>query len=201
MVLTKVSRTFPVRLDFELNKAFNAICVRHGDVTYHIENALRAYIPTVQADNATIPVLAKQPVKKAVKKFKRPWPEELTAYFNDRGCQNSDDEAIVFWNFYESKGWVVGKAPMKCWKAAVRNWLKRSNDNGQNKPNGTTATNRLTPTERVQAKREAANQRSSGVGFLGDNDQAVSPRMDEQGGGGTNRPLGETIDGSFTRSD
>ena len=27
-------------------------------------------------------------------------------------------------NHYESKGWIVGKAPMKDWKAAVRTWEK-----------------------------------------------------------------------------
>lgn len=30
--------------------------------------------------------------------------------------------AFEFVNFYESKGWIVGKAPMKSWQAAVRTW-------------------------------------------------------------------------------
>lgn len=37
-------------------------------------------------------------------------------------------DAERFFDYYESKGWVVGKAPMKDWKAAVRNWAaKREN--------------------------------------------------------------------------
>jgi hypothetical protein len=31
-------------------------------------------------------------------------------------------DAAKFVNFYESKGWKVGKNPMKNWKAAVRTW-------------------------------------------------------------------------------
>jgi len=29
-------------------------------------------------------------------------------------------------NFYESKGWLVGKAKMKNWKAAASNWIARA---------------------------------------------------------------------------
>jgi hypothetical protein len=34
-------------------------------------------------------------------------------------------KAQQFIDYYESKGWVVGKAPMKCWKSAVRTWQAR----------------------------------------------------------------------------
>jgi len=37
---------------------------------------------------------------------------------------NLELEAEKFVNFYESKGWIVGKTKMKNWKAAVRNWAK-----------------------------------------------------------------------------
>ncbi len=33
--------------------------------------------------------------------------------------------ASGFINFYDSKGWVVGKSPMKDWKAAVRTWQSK----------------------------------------------------------------------------
>lgn len=35
------------------------------------------------------------------------------------------DQAEPFYDFYQSKGWKVGKAPMKDWKAAARNWCRR----------------------------------------------------------------------------
>ena len=33
--------------------------------------------------------------------------------------------AETFIDFYESKGWKIGKNKMKDWKAAVRTWEKR----------------------------------------------------------------------------
>ena len=51
--MPKVNRTF--RLDSDLSKALDKICVRYGDKTYHVENALRAYPP--------IKELAPQPSK------------------------------------------------------------------------------------------------------------------------------------------
>ena len=59
--MAKVNRTF--RLDIELSRALDKICVRYGDKTYHVENALRAYIPTMEADNITIPSLVKPSTK------------------------------------------------------------------------------------------------------------------------------------------
>lgn len=61
--------------------------------------------------------------KKPVKRFKKPTALEIEVYMAERGI-NDSNEAQSIYDFYESKGWVVGKAKMKCWKAAVRNWLK-----------------------------------------------------------------------------
>jgi hypothetical protein len=55
-------------------------------------------------------------------RFKKPTIEEVEAYCTDRA--NSIDPA-AFVDFYESKGWLIGKSPMKCWKAAVRTWERR----------------------------------------------------------------------------
>lgn len=56
---------------------------------------------------------------KTRKRFIKPTVEEVREYCRERG--NTVDPN-TFVNFYESKGWVVGKSPMKDWKAAVRNW-------------------------------------------------------------------------------
>ena len=56
---------------------------------------------------------------KGRKVFRKPSAEEVKAYCKERG-NSIDPEAFV--DFYESKGWVVGKSPMKNWKAAVRTW-------------------------------------------------------------------------------
>lgn len=55
------------------------------------------------------------------KKFVKPTVEEVRAYCLER--KNKVDPERFF-DFYESKGWMVGKSPMKDWKACVRNWEK-----------------------------------------------------------------------------
>ena len=51
-------------------------------------------------------------------RFTPPTLEEVTAYVSERG---SKDDPQGFIDFYASKGWFVGKSPMKDWKAACRN--------------------------------------------------------------------------------
>ena len=56
------------------------------------------------------------------KKFVPPTLDEVTAYAKERGI-NVDPQGFI--DFYESKGWMVGKSKMKDWKAACRraaNW-------------------------------------------------------------------------------
>ena len=72
-----------------------------------------------QSDNFSPPVQNQEPAKP--KKFQKPTIEQIKAYCKEAG-KNIDAEA--FFDFYEAKGWVVGRAPMKDWKAAVRNWTK-----------------------------------------------------------------------------
>ena len=52
-------------------------------------------------------------------RFTPPTLEEVTAYCKER---NNGVNPQRFIDFYESKGWVVGKVKMKSWKAAVRTW-------------------------------------------------------------------------------
>lgn len=53
------------------------------------------------------------------RKFSPPSLEEVQEYCRQRK-NTVKPEAFV--DFYTSKGWMVGKTPMKDWKAAVRNW-------------------------------------------------------------------------------
>lgn len=62
------------------------------------------------------------------KVFKKPTLEEVQAYCVER---NNGVDAETFIDFYESKGWKVGKTPMKDWKACIRTW-ERSTINKQN---------------------------------------------------------------------
>lgn len=54
-------------------------------------------------------------------RFTPPSIEEVRDYCKERGNQV---DPVRFVDFYESKGWMVGKNKMKNWKAAVRNWEK-----------------------------------------------------------------------------
>lgn len=58
-------------------------------------------------------------------RFVKPTVEEIKAYCLER---NNSVDAEAFYAFYESKGWYVGRNPMKNWKAAVITWEK-SNKN------------------------------------------------------------------------
>lgn len=57
-------------------------------------------------------------------RFVPPTVEEVREYCEERG-NNVDAERFI--DFYESKGWMVGKNKMKDWKACVRTWEKSSN--------------------------------------------------------------------------
>lgn len=59
------------------------------------------------------------------KNFIPPTVEEVQAYCQER--KNKVD-AQTFVNFYESKGWMVGKNKMKNWKAAVVTWERNRKD-------------------------------------------------------------------------
>ena len=61
----------------------------------------------------------KEKVKDNNKIFKPPTVDDVRAYCTERG-NNVDPQSFV--DFYESKGWMIGKNKMKDWKAAVRTW-------------------------------------------------------------------------------
>jgi len=61
-------------------------------------------------------------IKLKNKYFKKPMIHQIEFYCKER---NNNIDANSFYDFYESKGWMVGKNKMKDWKAAVRNWESR----------------------------------------------------------------------------
>lgn len=72
--------------------------------------------------------------KKKTSRFTPPEVSEVINYMNERGHYQSIDEAEKFCDFYQSKGWLVGKTKMKDWKASVRQWLKRQQTNQPSLP-------------------------------------------------------------------
>ena len=68
--------------------------------------------------------------KKSSSHFQKPSLEDVRAYCISRSNKVDPEQ---FFNFYESKGWTIGKSPMKDWRAAVRTWEKREKEIPQRK--------------------------------------------------------------------
>lgn len=93
------------------------------------------------------------------KRFIKPTPAEVTEYAASLGYQLAGEQ---FCDYYESKGWLIGKSPMKSWQAAVRTW-KRNNSADETKT--TEADSHDSMDELIaerQAYREKERQRVSG---------------------------------------
>jgi hypothetical protein len=56
-------------------------------------------------------------------KFIKPSAEEVFEYMVEKEFEFAKIESEKFINFFESKGWKVGKNAMKSWKSAVANWI------------------------------------------------------------------------------
>ena len=68
--------------------------------------------PYIREEGACAPVTSK-------KSFIKPSTDEVAVYCQER---HNGIDAHRFWDFYESKGWKVGKNGMKDWRACVRTW-------------------------------------------------------------------------------
>ena len=68
--------------------------------------------------------------KKNSSHFQKPSLDEIQQYCISRSNKVDPEQ---FFNFYESKGWIIGKSPMKDWRAAVRTWEKREKEIPQRK--------------------------------------------------------------------
>jgi len=56
------------------------------------------------------------------KKFIPPTLKEVIIELRAQNIRNYVEQADKFWNFYESKNWMIGKNKMKNWKAAIKTW-------------------------------------------------------------------------------
>lgn len=67
--------------------------------------------------------------------FTKPTLDELKEYMESIGM---NDVSHKFFDFYESKGWMIGKNKMRDWKSAVRTWkpnnLKTNFETISNRP-------------------------------------------------------------------
>lgn len=63
--------------------------------------------------------IEKENKEKNAKRFTPPTFDEVKKYISDN---NYNVDASIFFDYYTSNGWLVGKNKMKDWKATVRRW-------------------------------------------------------------------------------
>ncbi|MBO7614769.1 MAG: helix-turn-helix domain-containing protein [Bacilli bacterium] len=78
-----------------------------------------------------INIISKESESNSYKNFIKPTIEDIKLYCEERG--NTID-AEQFYDFYESKGWKIGKNSMKDWKAAVRTWERNHKEETHSEP-------------------------------------------------------------------
>jgi hypothetical protein len=59
------------------------------------------------------------------KRFTAPSVDDVISEIGD------ENEAHKFHDYYTSKGWLVGRVPMKDWRSAVRNWKRNVRESGR----------------------------------------------------------------------
>lgn len=72
--------------------------------------------------------------KKTAQRMMPPSVEEVSEYCKER---KNTVNAQQFVDFYASKGWKVGREPMKDWRAAVRTWEQREKKRRETARSGT----------------------------------------------------------------
>jgi hypothetical protein len=90
---------------------------------------------------------------KPAKRFVRPTIDQVRDFCKVNGINNVDAENFV--NFYESKGWLVGKSPMKNWQASVRTWAKDKHGTGTAAGHARIQGHNVTTDENADATRRA----------------------------------------------
>jgi len=134
-------------------------------MSWHVDKALREYFTPTKA----------KAVKEPSKRFSPPDYEQAANYFYEKGSKTCQDDARAFIDFYESKGWYVGKNKMKDWRAAVRNWIKRSEERATSEKSKQSLSQRsANATERALAQIEEV-----GGDLLGSHDAPLRLQMDQ----------------------
>ncbi len=101
------------------------------DTTTDKSSDKTAVTPVIKQVRPSIKGIKKIKVNKGLKvekgktSFAIPALDEVKIFFSENA--STETEAESFFNHFQSNGWLVGgKAKMKDWNAAARNWIKRS---------------------------------------------------------------------------
>lgn len=125
-------------VNYASEKLVDRPCGQNGQTmwptwTDHAANVDRPCGQVGQANNqrlstkTTTEITSDINVSKPKKRFTPPTRNEVLDHMLTKHLpfDLAEVESEKFINFYESKGWLVGKAKMKNWKAAASNWVTR----------------------------------------------------------------------------
>ena len=124
--LTKIKKGYACNVDFMCNEINNDI----DRVALHAPKSRTIRVNdqsdfVVMEGQSQIDQPKPEPKKRSV--FQVPTLLEVEQEFfektNDRDFAHMI--AVKFWNFYDAKGWMVGKTKMQRWKSAVMTWLNK----------------------------------------------------------------------------
>lgn len=114
------------RKKVELKKEYLLVSIPENPINVDEKSINRAINLDNRATNTQSKVKeSKVNKRKDICRFTPPTADEVRAYCQERNNQ-VDPERFI--NFYESKGWMIGKNKMKDWKAAVRTWERKDAD-------------------------------------------------------------------------
>ena len=124
--LTKIKKGYACNVNFTCNEINNDI----DRVALHAPKS-RTTRENDQSDFAVMEgqnqIDQPKPEKAKRSVFQVPTLLEVEQEFfektNDRDFAHTI--AVKFWNFYDAKGWMVGKTKMQKWKSAVMTWLNK----------------------------------------------------------------------------
>jgi hypothetical protein len=68
--------------------------------------------------------------RKETNEIHKPTAEQVSEYCREKGYKI---DAPYFIDYYETRGWMIGKNKIKSWKACIRTWVRRAKDNGEGK--------------------------------------------------------------------
>ena len=107
------------RLEQEVNKrkAYSESRRNNRKKKEDMNNISKTYVKHMENENENENINVNSIVKS--KRFQKPSIDEIAQYMDERNMNNVSQK---FFDFYEAKGWMIGKNPMKDWKAAVRTW-------------------------------------------------------------------------------
>lgn len=124
--LTKIKKGYACNVDFtcnEINNDIDRVALRAPKSRTIRGNDQSDF--AVMEGQSQIDQPKPEPKKRSV--FQVPTLLEVEQEFfektNDRDFAHMI--AVKFWNFYDAKGWMVGKTKMQKWKSAVMTWLNK----------------------------------------------------------------------------